>query len=106
MKAIAAMSRNRVIGRNGKIPWHIPEDFRRVKRLTMSKPLVMGRKTFESLPGILPGRRHIVITRDADWEADGAEVAHSLDAALALAAAPHIVIVPSTFSRCKGKQPA
>src|ERR1700712_2796704 len=83
---------NGVIGADGSMPWHIPEDFRRVKRLTMSKPLVMGRKTFESLPGVLPGRRHIVITRDADWEADGAEVAHSLPGALSLAAAPHIVI--------------
>src|ERR1700712_730737 len=83
---------NGVIGANGSMPWHIPEDFRRVKRLTMGKPLVMGRKTFESLPGVLPGRRHIVITRDAAWEAEGAEVAHSLEAALALAAAPAIVI--------------
>ncbi len=89
---VAAVAANRVIGADGGMPWHIPEDFRRVKRLTMGKPLVMGRKTFESLPGILPGRRHIVITRDKAWQADGAEVAHSLDAALALAAAPHIVI--------------
>ena len=89
---VVAVAANGVIGVDGGMPWHIPEDFRRVKRLTMGKPLVMGRKTFESLPGVLPGRRHIVITRDADWQAEGAEVAHSLEAALALAAAPHIVI--------------
>lgn len=89
---IAAVSANGVIGVDGGMPWHIPEDFRRVKRLTMGKPLVMGRKTFESLPGVLPGRCHIVITRDSGWQSEGAEVAHSLESALALAAAPHIVI--------------
>lgn len=89
---VAAVAANGVIGNAGGMPWHIPADFRRVKQLTMGRPLVMGRKTFESLPGVLPGRRHIVITRDADWQADGAEVASSLEAALVLAAAPHIVI--------------
>jgi len=89
---VVAVTTNGVIGLEGAMPWHIPEDFRRVKSLTMGKPLVMGRKTFESLPGILPGRRHIVITRDNGWSAEGAEVAHSLEAALALANAPHIVI--------------
>jgi dihydrofolate reductase len=89
---VAAVTQNGVIGAGGSMPWHIPADFRRVKTLTMGKPLVMGRKTFESLPGILPGRRHIVITRDGAWEAEGAEPAHSLDQAVALANAPHIVI--------------
>ena len=89
---VAAIAANGVIGADGGMPWHIPEDFRRVKRLTMGKPLVMGRKTFESLPGVLPGRRHIVITRDIAWHAEAAEVAYSLEAALALAAAPQIVI--------------
>ncbi len=89
---VVAVAANGVIGDAGGMPWHIPADFRRVKQLTMGKPLVMGRKTFESLPGVLPGRRHIVITRDAEWEAEGAEVAHSLETALVLAAAPHIVI--------------
>ena len=74
------------------MPWHISADFRRVKALTMGKPLVMGRKTFDSLPGILPGRRHIVITRDPAWQAEGAERAGSLGEALALANAPHIVV--------------
>lgn len=89
---VAAVAANGVIGRAGTMPWYIPQDFRRVKQLTMGKPLVMGRKTFESLPGVLPGRRHIVLTGSTDWTADGAEVVPSLDAALALAAAPHIVI--------------
>jgi dihydrofolate reductase len=89
---IAAVSANGVIGSDGTMPWHIPADFRRLKTLTMGMPLVMGRKTFESLPGVLPGRRHIVITRDPHWSADGAEVAHSLEEALTRANAPHIVI--------------
>lgn len=89
---VVAVAANGVIGAGGSMPWHIPADFRRLKTLTMGKPLVMGRKTFESLPGILPGRRHIVITRDSAWSAEGAEAAHSLDEALQLANAPHIVI--------------
>ncbi len=89
---VVAVAANGVIGAGGTMPWHLPADFRRVKSLTMGKPLVMGRKTFESLPGILPGRRHIVITRDPEWQAEGAEVAHSLDQALHRANAPHIVI--------------
>ncbi len=89
---VVAVAANGVIGAGGGMPWHIPADFRRVKSLTMGKPLVMGRKTFDSLPRILPGRRHIVITRDAEWSAEGAEVVHSLEEALTAANAPHIVI--------------
>ncbi len=89
---VVAVTTNGVIGSGGSMPWHLPADFRRVKTLTMGKPLIMGRKTFESLPGILPGRRHIVITRDPQWNAEGADVAHSVDEALAMANAPHIVI--------------
>jgi dihydrofolate reductase len=89
---VAAVADNRVIGAGGAIPWHISEDFRRLKALTMGKPLVMGRKTFESLPGLLTGRRHIVVTRNPQWSAEGAEPAPSLSGALKLANAPHIVI--------------
>ena len=89
---VVAVADNGVMGAAGGMPWHISADFRRVKALTMGKPLVMGRKTFDSLPGILPGRRHIVITRDSGWQADGAERAESLDQALALANAPQIII--------------
>jgi dihydrofolate reductase len=93
---VAAVADNGVIGAGGEIPWHISEDFRRVKALTIGKPLVMGRKTFESLPGVLPGRRHIVITRDPAWQAEGTEVVRDLGAALKLANAPHIVIFGGT----------
>jgi dihydrofolate reductase len=89
---IAAVADNGVIGVDGGMPWHISADFRRLKALTMGKPLVMGRKTFDSLPGVLPGRRHIVITRDPAWEAEGAERAASLAEALQLANAPHIMV--------------
>jgi dihydrofolate reductase len=89
---VVAVADNGVIGQDGAMPWHISADFRRLKALTMGKPLVMGRKTFDSLPGVLPGRRHIVISRDSQWQAEGAERAGSLDAALAMANAPHIAI--------------
>jgi len=79
---IVARSLNGVIGREGKLPWHIPADLKRFKALTMGTAMVMGRRTFESLPGILPGRRHIVLTRDRSWHAAGAEVAHSAEEAL------------------------
>lgn len=82
---VLARARNGVIGRDGGLPWHIPADLRRFKALTLGKPMVMGRKTFESFPAPLPGRRHIVLTRDRGWRADGAEVAHSVEEALALA---------------------
>ncbi|WP_448663066.1 dihydrofolate reductase [Sphingomonas sp. CJ20] len=82
-----ARADNGVIGRDGALPWRLPADLKRFKAQTMGKPMVMGRKTFESFPSPLPGRRHIVLTRDAGWQAEGAEVAHSPDAALALALA-------------------
>jgi dihydrofolate reductase len=82
---VVARATNGVIGRDGTLPWHIPADLKRFKALTMGTVMVMGRKTFDSLPGLLPGRRHVVLTRDAQWSAPGAEVAHSIDEALALA---------------------
>jgi dihydrofolate reductase len=82
---IVARSLAGVIGREGKLPWHIPADLKRFKALTMGTAMVMGRRTFESLPGFLPGRRHIVLTRDPDWRPEGVEVAHGADEALALA---------------------
>ncbi len=90
---ILARANNGVIGRDGKLPWHIPDDLRRFKRLTMGLPMIMGRKTFDSLPGLLEGRRHIVLTRDADWAEDGAEPVHSVEAALKLANAPHVAVI-------------
>jgi len=88
---IVARADNGVIGRDGKLPWHLPADLKRFKALTMGKPMIMGRKTFESLPGLLPGRRHIVMTR-SDWTAEGAEVARDPAAALALAGGEAFVI--------------
>ena len=82
---VIARAENGVIGRDGKLPWHIPADLKRFKALTMGSAMIMGRKTFESLPGLLPGRRHIVLTRDPSWQREGAEVAHDVDQALALA---------------------
>jgi dihydrofolate reductase len=83
---VLAMSRNGVIGDRGAIPWHIADDLRRFKSLTLGKPLVMGRKTWDSLPKKpLPGRTNIVVTRQPGWQAEGARIAHSLEAALTAA---------------------
>ncbi|TWE13367.1 dihydrofolate reductase [Rudaeicoccus suwonensis] len=81
---IAAVARNGVVGRDGQMPWRIPGEQKGFKAATMGHPMVMGRRTFDS-HGLLPGRRHIVLTRDPDWSADGVEVAHSVDEALFLA---------------------
>ena len=81
---IYARASNGIIGHQGRLPWHLPADLRRFKALTMGKPMIMGRKTFESFPAPLPGRRHIVLTRDHAWQAPGAEVAHSIAAVDAL----------------------
>lgn len=88
-----ARARNGVIGRDGRLPWHLPADLRRFKAQTMGKPMVMGRKTFEGFPAPLPGRRHIVLTRDREWRADGAEVAHSPEDALALAGDGEVAVI-------------
>ena len=82
-----------MIGRDGTLPWHIPADLKRFKALTMGSVMIMGRKTFDSLPGLLPGRRHIVLTRDRDWQANGAEVAHDMDEALRLADGEPVSII-------------
>ncbi|XZG71694.1 dihydrofolate reductase [Chitinibacteraceae bacterium HSL-7] len=89
---IVALASNRVIGIDNKLPWHLPEDLKHFKALTMGKPMIMGRKTFQSLPGLLPGRRHLVVSRNQDWRAEGAEVYHSLEAALAGAGDDAMVI--------------
>jgi dihydrofolate reductase len=90
---VVAMAENRVIGRDGKLPWHIPADLKRFKALTMGKPMIMGRKTFESLPGLLPGRRHIVLTRDPEWQVEGVEVANDVGAALVMAGGPEAAVI-------------
>jgi dihydrofolate reductase len=82
---IYARAANGAIGFEGHLPWRLPADLARFKALTMGKPMIMGRKTFESLPGILPGRRHIVLTRSECWDREGVEQARSVEEALALA---------------------
>ena len=89
---VLARADNGVIGVDGRLPWHLPADLKRFKALTMGRPMVMGRKTFESFPAPLAGRRHIVLTRDRGWTAAGAEVAYDVDAALALAGGDAAVI--------------
>ena len=79
---VVARGDNDVIGRDGGLPWHLPADLRHFKAITAGAPMIMGRRTFESLPGLLPGRRHIVLTRDPAWHAPGAEPVTEVDAAL------------------------
>ena len=83
---IYARAANGAIGNEGDLPWRLPADLKRFKALTMGKPMVMGRKTFESLPGLLPGRRHIVLSRRDSFSAEGVEMAASVKDALVLAA--------------------
>lgn len=81
---IVAMDDNRLIGSNNGLPWHLPADLAYFKRTTMGKPIIMGRKTFESIGKSLPGRRNIVVTRDPNFTAEGCEIANSIDAAIDL----------------------
>jgi len=93
IQLVVARARNGVIGRNGGLPWHLPADLRRFKQLTLGTAMVMGRKTFDSLPGLLPKRRHLVLTRDRSWTAEGAEPVHSLPEAFALAAPDDVSVI-------------
>jgi dihydrofolate reductase len=91
LKLIYARSRNGVIGRDGQLPWHLPADLAHFKQTTLGQAVVMGRKTWDSLPERfrpLPGRTNIVITRQTDWHAPGALVAHSLEQAMSLCPTP------------------
>jgi dihydrofolate reductase len=90
---VVARAENGAIGKDGTLPWHIPADLKHFKQVTLGTPMIMGRKTFESLPGLLPGRRHIVVTRDENWQASGAEVAHSPKEALALAGEERVSVI-------------
>ncbi len=90
---VVARAENGVIGKDGGLPWHLPDDLKRFKALTMGTSMVMGRKTFESLGRLLPGRQHIVLTRDSSWSAEGAEVAHDVESALGLADKPEISVI-------------
>ena len=90
---VVARATNGVIGRDGDLPWRISTDLKHFKKVTMGSAMIMGRRTFDSLPNVLPGRRHIVLTRDRNWSAPGAEVAHSVDEALSLAGSEPVSII-------------
>ena len=90
---VLARAANGVIGKDGGMPWHVPADLRHFKQITKGRSMIMGRKTFDSLPGLLEGRRHIVLTRDTAWEEEGAEVVHSVEEALKRANGPHVCVI-------------
>ena len=92
---VLARAENGVIGKDGTMPWHIPADLRHFKQITKSRPMIMGRKTFESLPGMLEGRRHIVLTRNREWqpEEDDVEIVHTPEEALKCANAGHVCVI-------------
>ncbi len=87
---VVAADENNLIGRDNQLPWHLPNDLRYFKNLTWGMPILMGRKTFESIGKPLPGRRNVVITRSGEWRHDGVDVVHSIDEALALARADDV----------------
>ena len=90
---VVARATDGTIAKEGDVPWKIGDDLKRFKRLTTGLPMIMGRKTFDSLPGLLPGRRHIVLTRQRGWTAEGAEVAHTGDQALELAGEGAVAVI-------------
>ncbi|MEX2482877.1 MAG: dihydrofolate reductase [Gammaproteobacteria bacterium] len=93
LSLVVAMDRGRLIGRDGSLPWHLPDDLRRFRAITMGKPIIMGRHTHDSIGRVLPGRRNIVLSRDGGDRAPGCDVYPSLDAALASIAPSSEVMV-------------
>jgi dihydrofolate reductase len=91
---VVAVSDNGIIGQGNKLPWHLPADLAHFKRITLGKPILMGRRTWESLPGLLPQRQHIVLTGDPNYRAEGCTLVGSLDQAVAAAGeAPELMVV-------------
>ena len=82
LSMIVAMDKNALIGANGTMPWHLPQELQYFKRMTIGKPVIMGRKTFESIGRALPGRPNLVITRQQGWQHAGVQVLHSLEDAI------------------------
>lgn len=94
MTLVAAVAENGVIGNGNRMPWHLPADLKRFQTLTLGKPLLMGRRTFESIGKPLPGRRNLVLTRAAHLDVPGIEIVHTVDEALAKCAdAPEIMVI-------------
>jgi dihydrofolate reductase len=93
LSLVVAMDANRGIGVDNKLPWHLPEDLAHFKRVTLGHPIIMGRKTFESIGRPLPGRRNIVVTRNTGWAHEGVDVVHSLADAVALVGADSASII-------------
>lgn len=89
---IAAIGKNKELGKDNKMLWHLPNDFKHFRAKTTGHTIVMGRKTFESLPGILPNRKHIVLTHNKNWKHDGVKVLHSIDKVLKLPHDPLFII--------------
>jgi len=87
LSVIVALAKNRVIGLNNTLPWYLPEDLKRFKQLTMGHHIIMGRKTYESLGRLLPGRQTVIVTRNPDYKVDGAIVVHSLEQAISVSSA-------------------
>jgi dihydrofolate reductase len=90
---IYAVSENGVIGLNGHLPWHLPDDFRHFKDLTLGHPIIMGSRTYEGLGRPLPGRQNIVLTQDPDYHRHGVQVAHSLDEAIDMAESDNVFVI-------------
>jgi dihydrofolate reductase len=90
---IAAMARNRAIGLDGRMPWHLPAELQHFKRFTLGKPIVMGRKTWESLGRPLPGRQNIVVTRQAAYRAEGVDVVNALEQAIEIADGQEVMLI-------------
>lgn len=93
LSLVAALDRNRAIGHSGDMPWHLPDDLIRFKRITLGKPLLMGRKTALAIGRALPGRRNLVLSRSGEAPYASQETVRSLDAALVLAAAPELMVI-------------
>jgi dihydrofolate reductase len=90
---VAAMGRNRAIGLEGRLPWHLPGELRHFKAVTIGKPIIMGRRTWESIGRALPGRQNVVVTRDRTFKAAGCEIAHSLEEAIDRSAGSEVMVI-------------
>ena len=99
---VAAMAKDRVIGKDNQMPWHLPADLKHFKSVTLGKPIIMGRKTFESIGRALPGRQNIVISRNSDYQAENCDMAESFEAALSLTEnADEVMVIGGGFLYAK-----